>query len=49
MLKYKPKQFWNMLKSAPSPNTDIPVAAFIEYNKKIFYDASIPEDNYAPV
>jgi hypothetical protein len=38
-----------MLKSAPAQNTDMPTAAFTEFNKKIFYDASIPEEKYTPV
>jgi hypothetical protein len=49
MLKYKPKQFWGMLKSAPTPNTDMPTAAFTSFNKKIFYDANIPIDQYTPI
>jgi hypothetical protein len=49
MLKYKPKEFWGMLKPAPQNNTRMTAATFAAYNKSIFYDSTIPEDIYKPI
>jgi hypothetical protein len=49
MLKYSPKRFWKMLNPTHTQNADVPVAALIEYNKKIFWKADITEDVYAPI
>jgi hypothetical protein len=48
MLKFRPKKFWGMLKSQHTQDGGIPTAAIMEYNKRIFYDESIPEDEYTP-
>lgn len=49
MLKYKPKQFWRLLKPTPTPNAHVPTAAFTEFNQKIFFDSSIQEEQYTPI
>ena len=46
MLKYRPKQFWSMLKPVQSQNPDLPTAALANFNKEVFWDATIPEDEY---
>jgi hypothetical protein len=38
-----------MLKPRHTPNENIPTAAFMEFSKEIFYDATIPEDKYTPL
>jgi hypothetical protein len=49
MLKNRPKQFWGMLKAKTASQTDIPTAEFIQFNREIFYDDTIPPDEYTPV
>jgi hypothetical protein len=48
MLKYRPKQFWNMIKPARTRTTAIPAAVFSKLNKQLFYDEHIPEEYYTP-
>ena len=38
-----------MLKPKSSPANDIPMAEFVQFNKDIFYDATLPPDSYTPV
>jgi hypothetical protein len=49
MLKYRPKQFWGMLKPAHSQNPDLPTAALAQFNRQIFFDESIPDEDYTPI
>jgi hypothetical protein len=49
MLKYSPKRFWGMLKTAQNSNQDVPMAAMAELNKKIFFDDNIQEEGYQEI
>ena len=49
MLKQRPKQFWNMLKSRATRDIDLPMTTFAKFNEDIFYDASINPDVFAPL
>jgi LEA14-like dessication related protein len=49
MLKYRPKQFWNMIKPNHAQSLDIPVATLIEHNKKIFWNEHIEDEEYTPI
>jgi hypothetical protein len=42
MLKYKPKQFWGLLKSGTKGDDSVPVEAILKHNKEIFHDANLP-------
>ena len=48
MLKYKPKQFWGMLKRR-SPNQALDPAAFARFNQELFYDPTAKPDSYHPL
>lgn len=43
MLKYKPKQFWEMIKATHTKNTDVPTEAIAKLNRNIFFNPDIPD------
>ena len=45
ILKYHPKRFWGMLRTS-KPNTGVTAQAFADFNEKLYFDASIPADNF---
>ena len=45
MLKYQPKRFWGMLGTS-KPNADISAQDFATFNEKLYFDESIPEDQF---
>ena len=45
MLKYQPKRFWSMLRNSKS-DVGITAQAFADFNEKLYYDASIPTDQF---
>lgn len=49
MLKYRPKQFWGMLKPTQSTHPDLPTAALADLNTSLFYDATITEEGYKEI
>ena len=49
ILKYKPKQFWKMLKSQDQDLSALNPTAFADYNSKLFHDTTIPEEEYTPI
>lgn len=46
ILKYKPKQFWGMLKHKAQAADNIDVKKFAEFNSKLFYDEKLLQDDY---
>ena len=49
ILKYKPKEFWNMLKQRDTSPIEISLDTFTKFNKAIFHDDTIPPDTYTPL
>jgi hypothetical protein len=49
LIKYKPKHFWNMLKSKDQDISALNLKAFAEYNSKMFNDPTLPEESYTPI
>jgi hypothetical protein len=49
ILKYKPKEFWNMLKQKDTNEVEISIAKFTKFNKDIFHNEDIPPDTYTPL
>jgi hypothetical protein len=49
MLKYKPKQFWGMLKHREERNVEIKADTFAAFNQQLFHDPDIPPDMYTPL
>ena len=45
MLKYHPKRFWGMLRTS-KPHTGVTAQAFADFNEKLYYNASIPADQF---
>jgi hypothetical protein len=45
ILKYHPKRFWGMLCTA-KPHTGITAQAFAKFNEDLYYDTSIPTDQF---
>jgi hypothetical protein len=49
MLKYKPKEFWNMLKQKDTSDVEISIAKFTNFTRDIFHNKDIPPDTYHPL
>lgn len=49
MLKYRPKQFWGMIKAKDNSTEAMDLPAFAEFNAKLFYDPSLEPDTYTPL
>ena len=49
MLKQRPKQFWGMLRQKATKDIALSTSEFVKFNEKIFFDASIPEDEFTPL
>lgn len=49
IIKYKPKQFWKMLKSNDHDLSALKLKDFTDHNRALFHDISIPEDEYIPI
>jgi|JI9StandDraft_2_1071091.scaffolds.fasta_scaffold369013_1 hypothetical protein len=49
ILKYKPKEFWNMLKQKDTNEVEISIAKFTKFTKDIFHNEDIPPDTYTPL
>ena len=48
MLKYRPKQFWGMLKrkaTGPQPDPE----AFAAFNEQLFHNPAVPHSPYQPL
>jgi hypothetical protein len=45
MLKYQPKRFWGMLRTS-KPHTGVTAEAFADFNEKLYYNESIPADQF---
>ena len=49
MLKQRPKQFWGMLRQKATKEMALSTVEFVKFNEKIFFDASIAEDEFTPL
>jgi hypothetical protein len=48
-MKYKPKEFWSMLKQKDTSPTEVSLENFTNFNKDIFYKEDILPDTYTPL
>ena len=49
ILKYKPKQFWSMLKPRDDDITALKLEEFTEHNRTLFHNPNLPDEEYTPV